>query len=71
MLAKPSTRPTALRRAIPAALGLSLLGAGLPAAGAEHPAADRPGPGLSRFHAQRVTWSACTGPDLPEDLQCG
>ncbi|WP_320773937.1 alpha/beta hydrolase [Streptomyces sp. CRN 30] len=66
MLVKPESRSTALRWAIPGAVGLSLLGAGLPAAGAEGP-----GPGLSRFHGQRITWSACRGMEMPKDLQCG
>ncbi|MFK0117801.1 alpha/beta fold hydrolase [Streptomyces sp. NPDC090994] len=71
MLAKLSTRPTAPRWAIPGVLGLSLLGAGLPAATADGSAAEGSGAGLSRFYDQRVTWSACEGLDMPEDLQCG
>ncbi|MEU3253769.1 alpha/beta hydrolase [Streptomyces sp. NPDC006997] len=61
-----STR-TALRRGplIPA-LALALLGAGVPAATDDDTEAD-----LSRFYRQRVKWSACQGPEAPEDLQCG
>lgn len=71
MLAKLSTRPTALRWAIPGALGLSLLGAALPAAPAAGPGSGESGPGLSRYYDQRVKWSACSGLEMPEDLQCG
>ncbi|MFF9088437.1 alpha/beta hydrolase [Streptomyces sp. NPDC014991] len=66
MLAKLSGRPALRRCAGASALALALLGAGLPAA-----AADRPQPDLSRFYEQKVTWRACDGPDMPEDLQCG
>ncbi|GAA3990745.1 alpha/beta hydrolase [Streptomyces marokkonensis] len=66
MLAKLSTRPSVRRCAVTGALGLALLGAGLPTA-----AANDPGPGLSRFYDQRITWSACEGMDVPKDLQCG
>ncbi|WAX81524.1 alpha/beta hydrolase [Streptomyces sp. KMM 9044] len=52
------------RCAVTGAVGLALLGAGLPAAAAD----DR---GLDRFYDQKITWSACEGTDLPEDLQCG
>ncbi|MEU0050516.1 alpha/beta hydrolase [Streptomyces sp. NPDC006309] len=65
MLAKLSTRPAVRRCAGASALALALLGAGLPAA-----AADRPQPDLSRFYRQKVTWQACDGPDMPDDLQC-
>ncbi|RSN62372.1 alpha/beta hydrolase [Streptomyces sp. WAC 04229] len=66
MQAKPSTRPSVRRCAVSGALGLSLLGAGLPAA------AERDtGPDLSRFYDQKVTWSACEGMEMPKDLQCG
>ncbi|MEU4656870.1 alpha/beta hydrolase [Streptomyces sp. NPDC023723] len=71
MLAKLSTRPTALRWAIPGALGLSLLGAGLPAATADGAPAGEAGPGLSRYYDQRVKWTACEGMDMPKELQCG
>ncbi|MET9760970.1 alpha/beta hydrolase [Streptomyces sp. NPDC006372] len=64
MLAKLSTRPSVRRCAVTGAAGLALLGAGLPAA-------DDPPPGLSRFYDQKVTWSACAGPDMPKDLRCG
>ncbi|MGW0818554.1 alpha/beta fold hydrolase [Streptomyces viridiviolaceus] len=66
MLAKPSTRSTARRCAVTGALGLALLGAGLPVT-----TADDGGSDLSRFHDQKITWSACEGLDAPEDLQCG
>lgn len=69
MLAKLSTRPVARRRVLTGALGafgLALLGAGLPAAGA-----DGDEPDLSRFHDQKIIWSRCEGEDMPKDLQCG
>ncbi|MFE1288431.1 alpha/beta hydrolase [Streptomyces sp. NPDC058751] len=44
---------------------LTLLAAGLPAA------ADDARPALSRFYDQKVTWAACEGEGMPEDLQCG
>ncbi|NEA98383.1 alpha/beta hydrolase [Streptomyces sp. SID13726] len=62
MLAKLSTG----RYAISGAVGLALLGAGLPAV-----AADGPGADLSRFYRQKVSWSKCTGMEAPRDLQCG
>ncbi|GAA4791955.1 alpha/beta hydrolase [Streptomyces ziwulingensis] len=65
MLVKLSTRPTVRRWAVPGVLGLTLLGAGLPAA-----AVDEAGPGLSRFYDQRIKWAACQAMDAPEDLQC-
>ncbi|CAL9371381.1 Carboxylesterase A [Streptomyces sp. enrichment culture] len=73
MLAKLSTRPSARcravrpsvrRRAVTGAVGLALLGAGLTAVGGTEP-------DLGRFYDQRITWTACEGVDLPEDLQCG
>ncbi|MEU9560145.1 alpha/beta hydrolase [Streptomyces fumanus] len=67
MLAKLSTRPSVRRWAVPGALGLALLGAGLPAAGAD----EDTGRGLARFYDQRVRWSACEEMDAPKDLQCG
>lgn len=66
MLAKLSMRLPVRRCAVIGAAGLALLGTGLPAA-----ATEGPGPGLDRFYDQRITWSACEGADLPEDLQCG
>ncbi|MFF6996348.1 alpha/beta hydrolase [Streptomyces sp. NPDC008313] len=45
---------------------LTLFGAGLP------PAAAAGGdPDLSRFYHQRITWSACEGEGMPEDMRCG
>jgi pimeloyl-ACP methyl ester carboxylesterase len=67
MLAKLSTRPSVRRCAVIGAVGLALLGAGLPAV-----TADASPPDLSRFYRQKVTWSACEGAGgMPEDLQCG
>ncbi|MEU2061129.1 alpha/beta hydrolase [Streptomyces sp. NPDC013455] len=66
MLVKLCTRPAVRRCAGTSALALALLGAGLPAA-----SGDQPEPDLSRFYRQKVTWAACTGPDMPKDLQCG
>ncbi|OIJ89912.1 alpha/beta hydrolase [Streptomyces sp. MUSC 14] len=65
MQAKPTTRSAVRRCAGAGALALALLGAGLPAA-----AAARPQPDLSRFYRQKPTWSPCTSPDMPKDLQC-
>ncbi|MET9392986.1 alpha/beta hydrolase [Streptomyces sp. NPDC006624] len=64
MLAKLSTRPSVRRCAVAGVAGLALAGTGLPAA-------DDPPPGLSRFYDQKVAWSACPGPEMPKDLQCG
>ncbi|WP_121750628.1 alpha/beta hydrolase [Streptomyces sp. E2N166] len=66
MQAKLSTRPSVRRCAVTGALGLALLSTGLPAATARNT-----GPDLSRFHDQRIEWSACEGMDVPKDLQCG
>ncbi|MFF4486623.1 alpha/beta hydrolase [Streptomyces sp. NPDC001544] len=66
MLAKLSTRSAVRRCTGVGAVTLALLGAGLPAAGT-----DRPQPDLSRFYRQKITWSACKGPEMPKDLQCG
>ncbi|MET7478369.1 alpha/beta hydrolase [Streptomyces sp. NPDC005648] len=66
MLAELSTRSVVRRCALPGAVGLALLAAGLPTA-----AADGTGPDLSRFYAQKVSWSRCKGADMPSDLQCG
>ncbi|MFD0228431.1 alpha/beta hydrolase [Streptomyces hirsutus] len=63
---KLSKRLPVRRCAVIGAAGLALLGTGLPAT-----AAEGPGPGLDRFYDQGITWSACEGADLPEDLQCG
>ncbi|MFF4805040.1 alpha/beta hydrolase [Streptomyces sp. NPDC001351] len=65
MLLKLSTRPAVRRFAVTGAVGLSLLAAGLPTA-----ASDGTGPDLSRFYRQNLTWSGCTGEDMPKDLQC-
>lgn len=62
MLAKLSTR----RCVVTGAVGLALLGAGLPTA-----TTHRDGPDLSRFYDQKVKWSKCKGMETPEDLQCG
>lgn len=66
MLSERSTRSAAIRRcALSGALGLALLGAGMPVAraGAE--------PDLSRFYHQKITWGRCQGDGMPKDLQCG
>ncbi|MFR9799219.1 alpha/beta hydrolase [Streptomyces sp. MS06] len=72
MLAKLSTRSaTGGRCALAGAAGLALLGTGLlPPAAAPH-RESAPGPGLTRFYHQRVSWSACRGEEVPKDLQCG
>ncbi|MET9382603.1 alpha/beta hydrolase [Streptomyces sp. NPDC002928] len=69
MPAKLSARPAIRRCALIGAVGLALVGAGLPAATA--PSRDGGEPDLSRFYRQQVTWSACQGDGMPEDLQCG
>ncbi|MPY33842.1 alpha/beta hydrolase [Streptomyces adustus] len=66
MPAQQSTRPALRRRALVTAVGLTLLGGGLPTA-----AAADSGPDLSRFHHQKITWSPCRGKDVPRDLECG
>ncbi|MGW2638979.1 alpha/beta hydrolase [Streptomyces sp. NPDC001348] len=66
MLAKLSTRPAVRRCTGVGAVALALLGAGLPAADTS-----RPQPDLSPFYRQKITWSACKGSEMPEDLQCG
>ncbi|MET9774056.1 alpha/beta hydrolase [Streptomyces sp. NPDC006367] len=66
MLAKLSIRPSARGCAVTGALGLALLGAGLPAGAAQDTEPD-----LSRFYDQKITWSACRGMEMPKDLQCG
>jgi len=62
MLAKVTRR----RCTLSGAVGLALLGAGLPAT-----AADDSGPDLSRFYHQKINWSKCVGMEAPKDLQCG
>ncbi|KUM86899.1 MULTISPECIES: alpha/beta hydrolase [Streptomyces] len=62
MFAKVTRR----RCAVSGAVGLALLGAGLPAV-----AADGSGPDLSRFYGQKIRWSKCVGMEAPKDLQCG
>ncbi|GAA2594501.1 alpha/beta hydrolase [Streptomyces lienomycini] len=69
MQATLETRSSVRRCAVTGALGLALLGAGLPAANAAN--ARAAGPGLSRFYDQKVKWSACEGMEMPKDLQCG
>ncbi|MFD9002587.1 alpha/beta hydrolase [Streptomyces sp. NPDC059582] len=66
MPAKLSTRPAIRRRALGGAVGLALLGAGLPTAVADGVETE-----LSRFYHQKITWSACPGHGIPADLRCG
>ncbi|WP_141310789.1 alpha/beta hydrolase [Streptomyces spinoverrucosus] len=66
MLAKLSPRRRLRRHAVAGAIGLAMLGAGLPAT-----AADEPQPDLTRFYRQKVVWKACEGMATPDDLQCG
>lgn len=65
MLAKLSTRPMLRRCAVTGAVGVFLLGTGLPTA------ADGPEPDLTRFYRQKVTWAKCPGEGQPKDMQCG
>ncbi|WP_031480153.1 alpha/beta hydrolase [Streptomyces bicolor] len=65
MLAKLSTRPMLRRCAVTGAVGMVLLGTALPMS------TDDPGPDLSRFYGQEVTWAKCPGEGQPKDLQCG
>ncbi|GAA4089690.1 alpha/beta hydrolase [Streptomyces shaanxiensis] len=65
MLAKLSTRPMLRRCAVTGAVGLVLLGTGLPTA------TDGPEPDLTRFYEQKVAWAKCPGEGLPKDMQCG
>ncbi|POX51319.1 alpha/beta hydrolase [Streptomyces sp. Ru71] len=66
MLSEVSTRSAAIRRcALSGALGLALLGSGVPVAHAG------PEPDLSRFYEQKITWGRCQGDGMPRDLQCG
>ncbi|MET7687702.1 alpha/beta hydrolase [Streptomyces sp. NPDC005483] len=62
MLAKVTRR----RCALSGAVGLALLGAGLPAV-----AAADSGPDLSRFYSQKIKWSKCVDMETPHNLQCG
>jgi pimeloyl-ACP methyl ester carboxylesterase len=62
MLAKVTRR----RCALSGAVGLALLGAGLPSV-----VTDGSGPDLSRFYRQKIKWSKCVGMEAPNDLQCG
>ncbi|MFI8071584.1 alpha/beta hydrolase [Streptomyces sp. NPDC086033] len=61
MLAKVTRR----RCALSGAVGLALLGAGLPSV-----VTDGSGPDLSRFYRQKIKWSKCVGMEAPGDLQC-
>ncbi|MFI1725355.1 alpha/beta hydrolase [Streptomyces sp. NPDC020489] len=61
MLAKLSTR----RCALAGAVGLALLGTGLPTATRTN------GADLSRFYDQKIAWSRCEGMSAADDLQCG
>lgn len=65
MLAKLSTRPMLRRCAVTGAVGLALLGTGLPTA------TDGPEPDLTRFYEQKVDWVKCPGEAPPKDMQCG
>ncbi|WP_432055625.1 alpha/beta hydrolase [Streptomyces sp. bgisy022] len=67
---KLSTRPPVRSCAVTGAVGLALLGLGLPAA-VTAGTTERDEPNLSRFYDQRITWSTCDGMEMPEDLQCG
>ncbi|MBH5129597.1 MULTISPECIES: alpha/beta hydrolase [unclassified Streptomyces] len=78
MQAKLETRRSVRRCAVTGALGLALLGTGLPTANeanaatpVDSPAVREAGSGLSRFYDQRIKWSACDGTEMPKDLQCG
>jgi pimeloyl-ACP methyl ester carboxylesterase len=62
MLAKVTRR----RCAVSGAVGLALLGAGLPSV-----VTDGSEPDLSRFYRQKIKWSKCVGMEAPADLQCG
>ncbi|OQR65349.1 alpha/beta hydrolase [Streptomyces maremycinicus] len=70
MLAKLPTRPGLRRCALAATAALTLLGAGLPTAAAHRDGGGDDRSGLTRFYGQRVTWSACEGDGMPDDLQC-
>ncbi|MFG3660535.1 alpha/beta hydrolase [Streptomyces sp. NPDC047706] len=66
MLAKLSPRRAVRRHAVAGAVGLAMLGAGVPTT-----AADDPQPDLTRFYRQKVVWEKCEGAATPRDLQCG
>jgi pimeloyl-ACP methyl ester carboxylesterase len=68
MLAMLSTRPAVRRCAGAGVLALALLGSTLPATASS---AGPSRPDLSRFYRQKVIWAACTGADMPKDLECG
>ncbi|MCQ9130416.1 alpha/beta hydrolase [Streptomyces hilarionis] len=70
MLAKLSTRPGLRRCALAATAALTLLGAGLPTITAHGDADADDRLDLSRFHGQKIAWSACRGEGMPKDLQC-
>ncbi|MCH0565749.1 alpha/beta hydrolase [Streptomyces sp. MUM 2J] len=70
MLAKLSKRCAAPARcALVVAAGLALLAPALPVHGGNGTDGGAR-PDLSRFYQQKVTWSACPGGGMPEDLQC-
>ncbi|MBG0857482.1 alpha/beta fold hydrolase [Streptomyces spinoverrucosus] len=70
MLAKLSPRRTvrraARRHTVAGAIGLAMLGAGLPTT-----SADDPQPDLTRFYRQKVAWKTCEGADPHDGPQCG
>ncbi|WP_310435502.1 alpha/beta hydrolase [Streptomyces sp. 3330] len=70
MLAKLPTRPALRRCALAATAALALVGAGLPTATADRDPGGDERSDLSRFYGQKVSWSACEGDGMPEDLQC-
>lgn len=70
MLAKLSTRPGLRRCALAATAALTLIGAGLPTITANRNTDEDDRLGLSRFHGQKIAWSACKGDGMPKDLQC-
>ncbi|SHH48890.1 alpha/beta hydrolase [Streptomyces sp. 3214.6] len=70
MLAKLPRRPGLRHCALAATAALTLLGAGLPTAAASRSDDGDDRPDLARFYGQKVTWSACEGDGMPNDLQC-
>ncbi|MFF3347184.1 alpha/beta fold hydrolase [Streptomyces sp. NPDC002779] len=64
MLGKLSKRPALRHFAVISAVGLTVLGLGLPAADGDEP-------DLTRFYRQKVAWGKCQGMEAPKDLQCG
>ncbi|MFD7433933.1 alpha/beta hydrolase [Streptomyces sp. NPDC059861] len=66
MLAKLSPRRAVRRHSVAGAIGLAMLGAGVPAT-----PADDAQPDLTRFYRQKVVWKKCEGGTVPRDLQCG